>query len=163
MNVLRQIATLAAVSVMVSACCGGGKTESSTTEGPSSGKTAQTAAPKASAAPATAAAGDVKATKIGKALADVSQDDLKAALEKGGWKINGSTQTKSAMLSINITAEKGGTKAEIKYYNPSSDFWIKTLTKDDAAVHKDGNVALGVIIKGDKASAEKLLASLVGG
>lgn len=160
MNVLRQVVVVAAVGVMVSACCGGSKTESGASEGAGSGKPAQTAAPKTSSAPA--AAGDVKATKIGKALADVSQDDLKAALEKGGWKINGSTQTKSAMLSINITAEKSGTKAEIKYYNPSSEFWIKTLTKDDAAIHKDGTVALGVIIKGDKASAEKLLASLVG-
>lgn len=162
MSVLRQVVVLGAVSVMVAACCGGGRTEGIASEGASSGKPAPAEAPKAGQAPA-AAAGDVKATKIARPLADVSQDDLKAALEKGGWKINGSTQTKSAMLAINITAEKAGTKAEIKYYNPSSDFWIKTLAKDDAAIHKDGSVALGVIIKGDKASAERLLASLVGG
>ena len=159
MRVWKQVVTLAAVSVVALACRSEGKTEGSTSA--SSSAPDKTAAPKPSAA-AASAPGDVKATKIAKPLADLDQEDVKAALEKGGWKINGSTQTKSAMLAISISAEKGGTKADIKYYNPSSDFWIKTLTKDDAAIHKDGKVALGVIVKGDKASAEKLLASLVG-
>lgn len=102
------------------------------------------------------------ASKVEKPLQDWQADDVKAAFEKAGWKISGSTQTKSAMLSIRVAATKGDTKAEFNYYNPGDDFWKKKLAKDGAAMHEADRILLGVTIKDNAPAAKKLLDSLIG-
>jgi hypothetical protein len=109
-----------------------------------------------------ASPGDTTATKVDKPLAEWQSDDVKAALEKGGWKIGGSTQTKSAMLSIVTSATKGDVKATVNYYKNGGEFWKKRLEKDGAAMHEEGDVIVGVVIEGNKDSAQKLLHSLLG-
>jgi hypothetical protein len=113
-------------------------------------------------APKAAPAGDVGASKVAKPLADWQSDDVKSALEKGGWKVNGATQTKSAMLSIIVNATKGASKAKVNYYKNGGAYWKKSLEKDNAVIHEDGDVIVGVVIEGDKDGAQKLLNSLLG-
>lgn len=124
--------------------------------------------PASAAAPATAekapsaVAGDPTSKKVEKPLAEWQSDDVKSALEGGGWKVTGSTQTKSAMLSIVVSASKGEANAKINYYKDGGPSWKKRLEKDGAAIHEEGDVILGVLIKDDKPGAQKLLDSLLG-
>ena len=107
-------------------------------------------------------AGDVTAGKVQKPLADWQSDDVKATLEKSGWKITGATQTKSSMLSIVVSATKGETKAKINYYKNGGSFWKKRLVKDKAATYEEGDVIVGVVVEGNEEASKKLLNSLLG-
>ncbi len=124
--------------------------------------------PASAATPAVAAekpgtvAGDLAANKVEKPLGEWQSDDVKSALEGGGWKVTGATQTKSAMLSIIVGASKGETKAKINYYKDGGPSWKKRLEKDGAAIHEEGDVILGVVVENDEAGARKLLDSLLG-
>jgi hypothetical protein len=122
---------------------------------------APAAAPTLTAPAAPQAGGDLLATPIAVPLATVSQENLTQALEAGGWTIGSSTATRSAMLAINITATKGGVTARINYYNPGDSYWERRLQQDHAAIHRDGEAILGVIIEGNEAGAQTLLQSLV--
>lgn len=123
---------------------------------------ASAAAPTTAEKAPTAVTGDLTSKKVEKPLAEWQSDDVKAALEGGGWKVTGSTQTKSAMLSIVVSASKGETTAKVNYYKDGGPSWKKRLEKDGAAIHEEGDVILGVVIKDDTAGAQKLLDSLLG-
>jgi hypothetical protein len=120
-----------------------------------------TAPPVAQEPPGTVA-GDLTAKKVEKPLGEWQSDDVKSALEGGGWKVTGATQTKSAMLSIIVSASRGETKAKVNYYKDGGPSWKKRLEKDGAAIHEEGDVILGVVIENDKPGAQKLLDSLLG-
>ena len=120
-------------------------------------------APAAPAAPAPAAGGAaLTASKIAVPLGELTRESLESALTTGGWKIGGSTATRSSMLAINMTATKGDATARINFYNPASDFWVRRLQKINAAIHRVGEAVLGVAIEGNQAGAQALLDSLVG-
>ena len=151
-------ASIALLAASFVGCCGGDKASpASDTATASSATSAESAA-----ASAPGKASEVAATKVAKPLADWQHTDVKTALEKAGWTINGATQTKSSMLSIVVNVTKGETKARVNYYNPGGAFWKKTLEKDDAAIYEEGEILVGVVITGDKNAAQKLLDGLVG-
>ena len=161
MNAQRRTASMTGAALLVIALAGcDDKAKASDSAG--STASAEPAAATTEAAPKAAAAGDVGASKVAKPLAEWQSDDVKSALEKGGWTVNGATQTKSAMLSIIVNATKGATKAKVNYYKNGGSFWKKSLEKDNAAIHEDGDVIVGVVIEGDKEGAQKLLNSLLG-
>lgn len=121
----------------------------------------------APAAPATptpppVAGGDLTAARIAVPLADLTSDALRAALEAGGWQVGSATATRSSMLAISVTATKGDAHARISYYRPGDDFWERRLQQDNAAIHHDGDVLLGVVVEGNPDGARTLLGSLVG-
>lgn len=161
---MRAMMVLAAAAALVAlAGCDDKKGESATAS--ASAAAAAPAAEKAAdktdeAKPST---GDMGASKVAKPLAEWQKEDIEEALKKGGWKVNGSTATKSAMLSIVVNAEKDGTKAKISYYKDGGSFWKKRLEKDGAAIHEENeNLIVGVVIKDDEKAAKQLLDSLVG-
>lgn len=113
-------------------------------------------------AQAPASGGALAASKISVPLAELTSETLTQALENGGWTVNGCTATRSSMLAISAQASKGDVRARIRYYNPGGDFWERSLTRDNAAVHKQGEILLGVVIEDNAQGAQSLLSSLVG-
>jgi hypothetical protein len=142
----------------IAGCCGGDKAS------PSAGTAAASSSSVAASAPTNAPGtpGEVVVSKVAKPLKDWQHEDVKNALERAGWTINGSTQTKSAMLSIVVNATKGDSNVRVSYYNPGGAFWKKTLEKDGAVLYEEGEILVGVVMTGDKNAAQKLLDGLVG-
>jgi ABC-type proline/glycine betaine transport system substrate-binding protein len=102
---------------------------------------------------------DLKAGKLTVPLAQVTKDDLKKALTEGGWKVP-SVSTSGALMTI--TAMKGDVRATVSYHKPVSDMWKKRIKDAGGAIHVEGDVLLGVEIKGNLKGAQVLLNSLLG-
>lgn len=164
MNISTKNAMSLIVSVTLSwagaACCNSGDADASSEPTAASANTAPPQPDKASTP--VAATGEVSVNKVQKPLEEWQSDDVKAALEGSGWKITGSTQTKSSMVSIIVSATKGDTKAKVNYYKNGGPFWKKGLVKEKAAIHEQGDVIVGVIVEGNEQAAQKLLDSLLG-
>ena len=107
--------------------------------------------------------GDMKASKVEKAVAEWGKDDVKSAFEKSGWMVGSAVETTSSnLVSITVVATKGEAKATVSYFRGGSDFWKKSLEKDGASIHEEEGILLGVLIKNDKEGSQTLLNSLLG-
>lgn len=113
--------------------------------------------------------GDMAASAIGKPLDDLTDDDITAALKKGGWSTNGSSVSRSPegkakkWVSIRIDAEKGKATAEVLWFQGKDSWKREDIEKKGGAYHQvKDDVFLGVTIRGDKTASKTLLDSLVG-
>lgn len=111
------------------------------------------------------------ATVNGKDIADVTADDIKAALTEAGWTDVVVTPPKDAATPITITAKKGENKLSITFVpakrgekDPSVAADQKTKLNDAGAVFDDG-AFLAVVVEGakgaDKTAANEVYAKLV--
>ena len=155
---------------LLSLCLGACEDKATSSATPTSGDKAAAEAPEKATEKATdkapekaAAPADMKVAKVEKAIAEWDKDDVKAAFEKGGWRVGSVTQSKSGeLVSINIVATKGETKASLRYFRGGDDFWKKSLEKDNAVIHEEKGVLVGMVIENDQDSARALLDSLLG-
>ncbi len=131
------------------------------------------AAPAAAKPPKTAGSvgtedvGDVTASKIAVPLDQAKDDDIKAALEKGGWSVDGISVSSPAdnkrFVSIRVEAKKGKTKADIIWFK-GQDRWLRegVEKKGGAFLQVNDEVAFGVTIWKNPTASKKLLDSLTG-
>lgn len=107
------------------------------------------------------------AGKLGKPVPEINKDDLKASLEKGGWKVGQSNESSSgANKNYTVTFEADDKKGVAQFMSSPNEASRKASAKHweekKAAVITVDKAVLAIELGGDTKAAQKVLDGMLG-
>lgn len=108
-----------------------------------------------------------KAGKLSKPVAELTKEDVKASLEKGGWRVGQANEASSgANKNFNVSFDGEGKKGVVEFMSSPNDASRRATAKiweeKKAAVLSVDKAVLSIDMNGDTAAAQKVLDGMMG-